>query len=313
MTRTLTTRPRHGFTLIELLVVIAIIAVLIALLLPAVQKVREAASRTHCANNLKQLGLAFHNYHDTHRKFPPAFVNNGPYGTSGFSFAHGWAAFILPFIEQEALSKLYRWDLPLYETGNQPVMTKHLSVFQCPSTPEQDRYMTFGPFQVFGTKGACGDYAATLEVDPVLVQQGLVAAVSDFRGVATPAPTLTSFVHISDGASNTILLAEDAGRPRLWQAGKMGPDQKLEGGAWNHFKGGIVLRGSTPDGTWPKVSGPCAVNCINDGEVYGFHPSGANTMFADGSVRLLVTGTNIRVLAALITRAGGEVVSAGDF
>src|SRR5438094_9439617 len=169
MTRTLTTRPRHGFTLIELLVVIAIIAVLIALLLPAVQKVREAASRTHCANNLKQLGLAFHNYHDMHRKFPPAFVNNGPYGTSGFSFAHGWAAFILPFIEQEALSRLYRWDLPLYETGNQPVMAKHLSVFQCPSTPEQDRYMTFGPFQVFGTKGACGDYAATLEVDLVLV------------------------------------------------------------------------------------------------------------------------------------------------
>src|SRR5207248_2490090 len=120
-------------------------------------------------------------------------------------------------------------------------------------------------------------------------------------------------VHISDGASNTILLAEDAGRPRLWQAGNMGPDQKLEGGAWNHFKGGIVLRGSTPDGTWPKVPGPCAVNCINDGEVYGFHPSGANTVFADGSVRLLVTGTSIRVLAALITRAGGEVVSAGDF
>jgi prepilin-type processing-associated H-X9-DG protein len=294
------------------LVVIAIIAVLISLLLPAVQRVREAASRTHCANNLKQLGLAFHNYHDTHRKFPPAFVNNGLYGTSGYSFTHGWAAFILPFIEQGALSKLYRWDLPLYETGNQPVMTQHPSVFQCPSTPEQNRYMTFGPFQVFGTKGACGDYAATLGVDPVLVQQGLVAAVSDSRGVLTPAPTHTSFVHISDGASNTILLAEDAGRPRLWQAGKMGPDQKLEGGAWNHFKGGIVLRGSTPDGTWPKVPGPCAINCINDGEVYGFHPGGANAVFADGSVQFLRAGLSIRVLARLITRAGGEVVSAAD-
>jgi prepilin-type N-terminal cleavage/methylation domain-containing protein/prepilin-type processing-associated H-X9-DG protein len=302
---------RRGFTLIELLVVIAIIAVLIGLLLPAVQTVREAANRVQCANNLKQLGLALHNYHDTKRQFPPAFVNNGPYGTSGFSFTHGWAAFLLPSIEQGALAKLYRWDLPLFETGNQPVMTRHLPVFQCPSTPEPNRYITIGPYKVFGTRGACGDYAATLGVDPVLVQQGLVAAVPDLRGVLTPAPRLTCMAHISDGASNTILLSEDAGRPRLWQAGKMGPDQTLDGGAWNHFKGGIVLRGSLPDGTWPKMPGPCAINCVNDGEVYAFHPSGANTVFADGSVHFLSAATSIRVLAALITRAGGEVVPGG--
>jgi prepilin-type N-terminal cleavage/methylation domain-containing protein/prepilin-type processing-associated H-X9-DG protein len=312
MTRPLNTSTRHGYTLVELLVSIAIIAILIGLLVPAVQKVREAANRTQCANNLKQLGLAFHDYHDSKRAFPPAFVNNGPYGTSGFSFTHGWGAFLLPFIEQEALAKLYRWDLPLYEVGNQPVMTQHLSVFQCPSTPEPNRFMEFGPFAFFGTKGACGDYAATLGLDPVLVQQGLVPAVGDLRGVLTPAPTLAHVRHITDGTSNTILLAEAAGRPRLWQAGRMGPDQKLEGGAWNHFKGGIVLRGSLPDGTWPKVPGPCAINCINDGELYAFHPGGANTVFADGSVHFLSAGTNIRVLAALITRAGEEVIP-GDF
>src|SRR5262249_54506189 len=284
MTRPLNARTRHGFTLIELLVVIAIIAILIGLLVPAVQKVREAAIRTQCTNNLKQLGLAFHNYHDTKRAFPPAFVNNGPYGQSGYSFTHGWGAFILPFIEQEALAKLYRWDLPLYEVGNQEVMTRQLSVFQCPSAPEPNRYMEFGPFALFGTKGACGDYAATLGVDPVLVQQGLVPVVSDLKGVLTPAPAFTRAQQITDGTSSTILLAEDAGRPTLWQAGRMGPQQELEGGAWNHFKGGIVLRGSLPDGTWPKVAGACAINCINDGEVYAFHPGGANTVFADGSV-----------------------------
>jgi prepilin-type processing-associated H-X9-DG protein len=83
-------------------------------------------------------------------------------------------------------------------------------------------------------------------------------------------------------------------------------DDALEGGAWNHYKGGIILNGSSPDGT--AKPGPCALNCNNDGEVYSFHLSGANAVFADGSVRFLRAGLNVGVLAALITRAGGEVV-----
>jgi len=310
---------RHGFTLIELLVVIAITAILIGLLLPAVQRVREAARRMQCANNLKQLGLALHHYHDTNGKFPPAFVNKGPYGTSGFSFTHGWSPFVLPFIEQQAIYNLYRWDLPLYETGNQPVMTTHLPVFQCPSTPEPNRSMTFGPFQVFGTRGACGDYTIVLGVDARLAQLGWVDPAADYRGALTHNPTLalapnptaspTRFADILDGASNTILLTEVAGRPRRWLAGQGGPDQALEGGPWNHFKGGIVLQGKTADGT--ANPGTCPMNCTNNGEVYSFHPGGAHAVFADGSVHFLPASMNIRVLARLITRAGREVV--GDF
>jgi prepilin-type N-terminal cleavage/methylation domain-containing protein/prepilin-type processing-associated H-X9-DG protein len=321
MTRNFDTRTRRGLTLIELLVVIAIIAVLIGLLLPAVQKVREAANRMQCANNLKQLGLALQHYHDTHRTFPPAFVNNGPYGTTGFSFTHGWAAFILPFIEQQPLYDLYHWDFPLYAVENQPVVSRQLKIFQCPSTPEQDRYITFGPFQFFGTKGACGDYAATLGVDAGLAQHGWVDQSGDYRGalthVPTPAltaslnPTPTRFADIMDGTSNTILLAEDAGRPRRWLARQSGQDQALEGGAWNHFKGGIILQGKTADGM--ANLGRCPMNCTNNGEVYSLHTGGANAVFADGSVHFLRESINIRVLARLITRAGGEVVSAGEF
>src|SRR6516225_9196948 len=102
---------RLAFTLIELLVVIAIIGVLIALLLPAVQKVREAANRMKCANNLKQLGLAMHNHHDAMGTFPPAYVNTGTfYRNSRYYITHGWAPFLLPYIEKQPLYDLYRWE-----------------------------------------------------------------------------------------------------------------------------------------------------------------------------------------------------------
>src|SRR5262249_2451340 len=130
MPQLLTTAGRRGFTLVELLVVIAIIAVLIGLLLPAVQKVREAPSRMTCANNLKQLGLAMHNYHDSKRAFPPAYVNKGgSYANSGFPFTHGWAPFILPYIEQTPLYNLYRWEFPQYAPENEPVFATQLRIF----------------------------------------------------------------------------------------------------------------------------------------------------------------------------------------
>jgi prepilin-type processing-associated H-X9-DG protein len=248
-------------------------------------------------------------------------VNQGPYGNSGYSFTHGWGPFLLPYIEQQSLYTLYRWDYPLYAPNNQPVVATHLKLFQCPGVPEQDRYMTFGAFAAFGTKGACGDYTVTLGVDSALAQLGWVDRVGDYRGALTnmPLPVLmvsptltgTRLAEITDGTSTTILLTEDAGRPRLWQASRAGPDQAIEGGPWNHYKGSIILQGSTSDGT--AIPGPCALNCTNDHEVYAFHPGGANAVFADGHLQFLKAGMGIRILARLITRAGDEVVSDSDF
>jgi prepilin-type N-terminal cleavage/methylation domain-containing protein/prepilin-type processing-associated H-X9-DG protein len=307
-------RPRQGFTLIELLVVIAIIAVLIGLLLPAVQSVREAANRMQCSNNLKQLGLALHHFHDTYRKFPPGQVP-GPLPAWGVpdGIHHGWAPFILPYIEQEALAKAYHWDLWSADPRNQDVVAHPLTIFQCPSAPEQNRFVTSAPFDTTNPpgKGACGDYATTWGIDPILVDKGLIApAPADLRGVLVP-NQMTTMLQITDGTSNTILVTEDAGRPRLWQAGNAGPEQVNNGGPWAGYNNGFYVRGANQDGTgdW----GPCAINCTNDREIYSFHATGANAVFADGSVRFLNANIDIRTLAAFVTRAGGEVVTTNDY
>jgi prepilin-type N-terminal cleavage/methylation domain-containing protein/prepilin-type processing-associated H-X9-DG protein len=319
--------PRKAFTLIELLVVIGIIAVLLAMLVPAVMKVREAANRMSCANNLKQLGLALHNFHDTHRKFPPGNVQ-GPFPLLGITTPnvnHGWAVFILPYIEEDNRADRYHLNLWSASWENQPVMSQPLKIFQCPSAPEQDRFMTFGVF-TGGKKGACGDYAPTFGVDRALVDLRLIKQPEDqailgtfssgptvwhityYRGILVP-NRMTPLREIRDGASNTIMLTEDAGRPQLWQAGKPGPDETVIGGPWGAFNNGFVVQGSNADGSSP---GPCAINCTNNQEVYSFHPGGANAVFADGSVRFLRADIDIRILAALVTRAGGEIASAED-
>jgi prepilin-type N-terminal cleavage/methylation domain-containing protein/prepilin-type processing-associated H-X9-DG protein len=310
-------RPRRGFTLLELLVVIAIIAVLIGLLLPAVQMVREAANRIQCTNKVKQLGLGLHQFVGANRgKFPPGQAA-GPLPEGGINepnVNHGWAPFILPYIEQQDLARLYRWDVQSAGPVNQPVLTTPLSLFQCPSAPEQGRFMTFGAFEPYGGKGACGDYAPTWFIDPdflpILVAQGWIGRPNDHRGVLVP-NEMTRLAAITDGTSNTILLTEDAGRPRQWRAGHPGPDQIVIGGPWAAFNSGIMLQGATPNGA--TRPGPCAINCTNEREVYSFHPGGANAVFADGSGRFLQAGMSLRVLAALITRAGGEGISTTDY
>src|SRR5262249_42584588 len=135
-------------------------------------------------------------------------------------------------------------------------------------------------------------------------------AVGNYRGVLD-SNFMARMSDIMDGTSQTLLVAEQAGRPKLWRVGRQIADGFSAGGPWASTPNVLAVWGSTADGS--TVPGPCAMNCTNYTNLYSFHPGGANVLFADGSVHFLNATIDIRILARLITRAGGEVVSAGDY
>jgi prepilin-type N-terminal cleavage/methylation domain-containing protein/prepilin-type processing-associated H-X9-DG protein len=304
-------RQKSGFTLIELLVVIAIIAILIGLLLPAVQKVREAAARMSCQNNLKQIALATVNYEGTAGKFPASGTTASPW--------HGWVVQILPQLEQENVRNIYVMTADWFAPANQPARTASVKTFLCPSANgSRTGTSTFG-----GTAytGAAWDYTNVAVVAQVLLvylnypDASTPAYLNYWRG--TMSSTGSTVAQITDGLSNTILVAEDAGRPEYWVKGKRettlvpitfdaGPGVTT-GGLWADHQKGFGIEGVQADGV--TVPGECAINCNNSYEVYAFHTGGANVAMADGSVRFLSAQTSIRTLAALATRGAGEVIS----
>jgi prepilin-type N-terminal cleavage/methylation domain-containing protein/prepilin-type processing-associated H-X9-DG protein len=316
------TSQRHGFTLIELLVTIAIIGILIALLLPAVQMARAAARRMTCSNNLKQLGLAAHNYHDCHMTFPPGALGPVPPDPKYDGHKnHGLGAYLLPYVDQQPLANRYDWNVDWFDKVNQPVVNTRLEIWICPSAPGDriqdgmaDTVIPPPPVEKFSGTAAPGDYGGTGTVNKDLVATGLIGipgGTRDERGHYEGAFSINasrSFKDFVDGTSSTLLIVEDAGRPHLWQGGNQVPDKWLSGAGWAS-RSLLWGRGATADGT--AFFGPCAVNCTNDREVYSFHSGGANVVFADGHVRFLSASLDIRTFAALVTRDGGEVP--GDF
>jgi len=288
-------QSRGAFTLIELLVVIAIIAILIGLLLPAVQQVRAAAARTQCSNNIHQLSMACINYAGENKGKLPACESFAPADTL-------WTALILDRIDQVPLAKKYRYDLNWYDPANVPLYASQPSVFTCPAVPGG----RLGISHAYGLL----DYTPIYDIDPGLIATGLLAPWSGKPdGPMKWDPFPRGLTQIGDGASTTILLAEDAGRPELWQAGKLaGELPDIGGWGGNHL---INLDGASQDGT--TIWGPCGVNCTNIHEIYSFHRGGAMIAFADGHVIFLNQNVSIKTLAAMVTSNGGDIVNESEF
>ncbi len=366
-------RRSQGFTLIELLVVIAIIAVLIGLLLPAVQKVREAAARTQCINNLKQLGLACQNYAEPNNQCFPwnAITKNNeqpwyiPWNqltvptagqASGTQGRCSVLVTLLPYIEQGNFAPIYTFNLDWADPANQTptIINTLIKTYRCPSdraTTAPFTYSTnatnyisggnnsFAPPNAPGSStnvlgaavypttkctpsGTVSSYSSLCQVKTnknasnaetgytnALVAAALVWAGNGSHG-AMEQNGPTSIYEIKDGLSNTTLFSEAAGRD--WQFTQGNVQTPLPAGTtgpiWCDSDNRLTITGTNGDGS-ANANGPCAINCNNQsGDIYSFHPGGANIVFADGSVRFVSETVPITLLASLVTKAGSEII-----
>lgn len=330
---------RIGFTLVELLVVIAIIGILIGMLLPAVQMVREAARRTSCMNGVRQLGLALHNYESGLQAFPasrsafpdgsekmdiPSNLTNNGGAESAFQ---SWTTLILPYIEQGNLADTFNFKYAWFDdvdSENITTIGTQVAIFNCPSSPSTDR---LDPYHVVGA--AAGDYGSINEVKKKVYTE--VMEVAD-PGESARAGLLSKYRDnkigaCSDGTSNTFFIAECAGQPEVFVAGKRMDAEKFaiytqnddkvvefngqyvpaDGTGWADPDCGFSINGATSDGL--DKYGPAMINAINVSEVYSFHTAGASFGMADGSTHFVRESIDVETFVALCTRAGGEITS----
>lgn len=337
------TRLRPAFTLIELLVVIAIIAILIALLVPAVQKVREAAARTQCQNNLKQMGLALHSFHDAQKRLPPGGANDKvPFGThpSGSGWGSSWLVYILPYIEQQAIFNKLLFDggSGWNHANNASVINGAvIAVYRCPATTLQLMNCSVAPGSVPVMRPT---YCGIAGADNIItgftdsrVNNGGSSAGCCSGGIVSSGGTLfphgrIQLTSLGDGTSNTMVVSEqsdklktlngssvewNAAGPHGWMigvsCGAPAPSCSPGGDARTFNITTIRYRLNQKTG-WPDSPGNCGTTgvCDNTGNnipLNSIHPNGVNALFGDGTVRYVGDTIPLSVLGQLAVRDDG--------
>jgi prepilin-type N-terminal cleavage/methylation domain-containing protein/prepilin-type processing-associated H-X9-DG protein len=332
--------PR-AFTLVELLVVIAIIGILVALLLPAIQAAREAARRTQCINNMKQIGLAILNFESGRKELPLAFSPNytggaisgscpagapGPGTATNFKKAHFALTFILPYLEQQALYDQIDLDLHWYDKDtvspttkrkNFEVVSTDIADFICPSA--ERRPNTYATDYITLVNISESDYCEFIET-PGLTKQK--RSLERLLGILQDKPT--SLKKVSDGLSKTFMFFESAGRPlkynsRRAQCDEMTPVTRgttnvpYRDTQWADDRA-YSIWGNSPDFVAPGPCGTCGItsimNCENHSEIYSFHSGGAIFLFGDGSADLINENIDVDTFVSLFTRAADDVAAA---
>jgi type II secretory pathway pseudopilin PulG len=312
-------------------VVITIIGLLTALLLPAVQRARDAARRSTCANNLKQLGLAALHFSSAQNIFPssvrPGGVTTAP-RISGLTL-------LLPYIEEEGKYAAYDQTKNWSHPGNLPVTSQRISSYLCPSTPNPERLD--GDPQITPWKAivAVTDYSPTIGVDPRLGSSGLGLVDDRTTSVSSAGLPNSGLIRTNetcrpadatDGLSFTIVYAESAGRPLVYRRGNtlVSSDPlsaRVNGGGWSRPASDFSVDGALFDGS--SIPGPAALNATNGdnfaslgfpipyygsqgtGEAFSFHASGANFVFGDGAVHFLAETIDIATFARFVARNDG--------
>ena len=328
-------QPKLGFTLVELMVTISIIGILIGMLLPAVQAVREAARRMDCSNRSRQLGIAFHNYHSAFKQLPRAWWLETP-PTETFNGSN-WSMDLLPFLELASVSQrldMSRLKVDQMSPTSVEALRQPLAVFTCPSSPtapENRRYVVdtssaglpftatniapsdFSP--TTGVRGLLANHAFGSELDAN--REGALQVVSDIFGGEHDG----HFRDILDGLSHTFLVGERTGGNQIYNGNRFDPVATnflsgLDGGGWGDLLNGEHwVQGSLRGGIgWPPQGGPCAVNCTNARGFgfHSFHVGGSHFLMADGSVQFVNSEVDARLFASHVTRRGGEIIDSQE-
>lgn len=302
-------KPPRGFTLIELLVVIAIIAILIALLLPAVQQAREAARRTQCKNNMKQIGLAIHNYHDVYLQFPNA--NSGGMNMSSLSGSSLFTS-ILPLIDQANAYQQYDFTKGNTDPNNQAVVGQQLPFYLCPSAPtrravpgcDEDNGRAPGNYAVsIGSQ----DFNQYWSFSPPFRRPNLDGAIV----YTDSTPGKTKFRDFRDGTSNTIMIGETAYNlpDYTFRSGNCTGESRYSFTYWSNPFPGSTACTTEYDFNPYDIKGDGFFDPNWTRSFRSEHVGGVQFTFSDGSVHFLSSNIDSGLLDSLATRAGGELVS----